>query len=434
MLQSVRLSSLMLCGVVSLASYGGRQPPSQLKVTPQPGQVIPGVFNITDMNAAYDGITVKSDGQRPAIAFTFFDWNRDGFSTDYPALQDFHDPLPGSEVSPLELAGRMADQQAVLAVAWDAVGYLYEHPDYATGNATRPIEFDDIFSGVYDDYIRTVARQIREFGEPIMLSPTAEFNSVGIYAFGEYGRDFIPQTFSAETTIHYGDPTLPDGPERVRDLYRHVIDIFNEENVNNVTWFMYSHTNYMNPAEVNPDEFESWDAMHPEFYYPGDDYMDWIGTSAYVSADDPTIDLEYAIQDAIDAFREFTDKPFFAAEFGVTTESDASRADRMATLFASEIPNIPELAAFAMADDILFEEYFTLPRLGNYQDELEVWYDEVVRNPYYAGTVGFEQIPSEWLPQEELLGIAVPEPSTLRLALGMVVLLASIRRVRSEGR
>ena len=28
---------------------------------------------------------------------------------------------------------------------------------------------------------------------------------------------------------HYGDPTLPDGPERIKDMYTHVIDLFEEE-------------------------------------------------------------------------------------------------------------------------------------------------------------------------------------------------------------
>ena len=37
-------------------------------------------------------------------------------------------------------------------------------------------------------------------------------------------------------TNGYGDPYFPDGPERFRDAYRHIIDLFRKEDVKNITW------------------------------------------------------------------------------------------------------------------------------------------------------------------------------------------------------
>ena len=418
-----------LAVILALFSMTSTNRAQSLKVAPQPGRVIPGVYNITDVNGAYDRMTVKSDGQRPPIAFTFFDWNSAGIDAPSPVLQDFNDPLPGSMVSPLELAGRMADQGAVLAVAWDAVGYIHEHPEYAKGTATRPVDFTDIFDGVYDDYIRTVARQIRDFGQPIMISPAAEFNAIGVYAFGDNGTTFLPDE-TDKITGNYGSDLWPDGPERVRDLYRHVIDIFHEEQADNVTWFMYSHTSYMNPAELDPNEIPAWDWLHPELYYPGDEYIDWVGNSAYISADDPKLDLEYAIGHAIDAFREFTDKPVFAPEFGVTSESGASRAARMAQLFGYEMQAVPELDAFAMADDLLFELFFDLARLGNHANELDVWNQVMWDNPYYAGTAGFQIVPEPNYSFDRPGSSTVPEPNSF----GLVYLLIAFRSFSSVAR
>jgi hypothetical protein len=69
----------------------------------------------------------------------------------------------------------------------------------------------------------------------------------------------------------YVDPALYDGTERFRDAYRHIIDLFNDEGVDNITWFF--HINVENDPQTN------WNKM--KNYYPGDNYIDWIGISVY---------------------------------------------------------------------------------------------------------------------------------------------------------
>lgn len=72
-------------------------------------------------------------------------------------------------------------------------------------------------------------------------------------------------------TAGYGDPAVPDGPERFRDAYRHVHDVIAAQGADDLTWFWH----------VNSGSFpaNSWNTYSA--YYPGDPYVDWIGVSDY---------------------------------------------------------------------------------------------------------------------------------------------------------
>ena len=75
-------------------------------------------------------------------------------------------------------------------------------------------------------------------------------------------------------TDGYGDPTYPDGPEKFRDAYKHLIDIANAQGVTNITWAMAYEGHP--PEELRQDPWNDY-----SYYYPGDDYIDWIGFSFY---------------------------------------------------------------------------------------------------------------------------------------------------------
>ncbi len=357
------------------------------KVVPDPGAVYAGLYRIGTLVEGYSEMTGASGGRTPGIVFTFHDWNKGGLLSEEPVLQTLRDPMEDDTISPLDYAEQISHDGSVLAIAWDAIGYFFEHPDYWTGGGVQPITYGEVFGGEFDEYIRTVAGQVKEFGKPIMLSPAAEFNSIGFASFGADGDQYILNAANDDLYSFYGDPTWPDGPERVRDLFRYVIDIFDEEGVENVTWFMYSHTGYMNPEELDESEKGLMFALHPFFYYPGDEYIDWIGTSAYVSNDDPALDLAYAIGAALDAFRLFTDKPYFIPEFGVIDAEGDSRAIRMRVLFDTEMPAFPDVRAWAFADAPLWAGYFDIPRLGNQPDEIPAWIESVWESGRYTNRI-----------------------------------------------
>lgn len=74
-------------------------------------------------------------------------------------------------------------------------------------------------------------------------------------------------------TAGYGDPLLADGPERFRDAYRHIVDVCRLAGADNITWFFH--------VDVGGSPGARWNGVAN--YYPGDDYVDWIGISDYGS-------------------------------------------------------------------------------------------------------------------------------------------------------
>ena len=120
-----------------------------------------------------------------------------------------------------------------------------------------------IIEGKFDPELSQWALGARKLGIPLML----EFA-------GEPNGDWFPWSGSENgggETTGYGDPSLPDGPERYRDAYRHIIDLFRAEGADKITWVLHLNSGSSPVA--------SWNRMAA--YYPGDDYIDWIGESAY---------------------------------------------------------------------------------------------------------------------------------------------------------
>jgi alpha-glucosidase (family GH31 glycosyl hydrolase) len=322
-----------------------------------------------------------SFGATPPIVFTFHNWNNAGPEVDEPVLQTFDAPVEGgSGLTVLEVARDLASRESVLAIAWDAIGYPTEDTAYFQGTPHVPISFHDILSGEYDDYIRSCARQIKSLGFPVMLSPFAEVNSTGWFTFGANER--TPLESVDDTRAYYGDPDHPDGPERIRDTYRHIVNIFREEQVDNVTWFLYTASGFMNPATLEANEVTVMDEFHPRYFYPGDDYVDWVGTSVYVVMDGEE-SLAYGLDHAISAYREVTGRPFIIPEFGVVAGLDQSRVLTLRALVETELP-LSGVSAFGFADSELYEQVFSIPRLVNRPDEASVWSTIVDDTNHYS--------------------------------------------------
>lgn len=165
--------------------------------------------------------------------------------------------------------------------------------------------------GDHDVALREWARQAKATPSPLLVTFGVEVNG-----------DWFPWNMrynGNQEKRGYGDPDVYDGYERFRDAYRHIINIFREEGVKNVTWFY--HVNCVWPTEkANP--ISSVDG-----YYPGDDYIDWIAISCYGSQDarNPfwwdmsfTFDPSYKLLE--DSRVIGKDKPIALMEFGVTED------------------------------------------------------------------------------------------------------------------
>ena len=119
----------------------------------------------------------------------------------------------------------------------------------------------DIIAGKWDDYIDKWGDAARAFGHPMIVSFCNEMNG-----------DWFPWS----GTFYGGDQwdaTVKNwkGPENFRRAYRHVVDRVRARGAKNIKW-MFHTNNYSYPMDT-------WNFAPA--YYPGSDYVDWLGMSVY---------------------------------------------------------------------------------------------------------------------------------------------------------
>ncbi len=163
-----------------------------------------------------------------------------------------------------------------------------------------------IIRGAFDSDFRQWAREAAAFGSPIIVEFGTEVNGQWFPWNGFWnGRGF---------PFFYGDPAEPNGPERFRDAYRHIVEIMREE-ASNITWVFHANN------EDWPDT--AWNRL--ENYYPGDDVVDWIGVSVYGAL--TPMDTEWPrFRDSMEAVYPrlaalSTDKPIAVLEFGAAAHN-----------------------------------------------------------------------------------------------------------------
>jgi len=127
----------------------------------------------------------------------------------------------------------------------------------------RTFSLKRILEGALDTELRSWARSARDFGTPLFVEFGTEANGQWFPWNGWWN--------GKEQRKSYGDPAYPDGPERFRDAYRHIIQTMRQEGAANIIWVF--HVNNGDNPQV------PWNRL--ENYYPGDDYIDCLGVSVY---------------------------------------------------------------------------------------------------------------------------------------------------------
>ena len=169
------------------------------------------------------------------------------------------------------------------------------------GNETF-FTLQNIISGQFDIDLRTWCSDARDFGTALLVEYGTEVNSDSFPWSGvENG---------AGAQGEYGDPNFPDGPERFQDAYRHIIQICRDAGAENITWVF--HLDSISYPNATWNRFEN--------YYPGDEWVDWIGISIYGTHTPMDIysgifreDME-GVHDRI--IKLTSTKPIIVAEFG----------------------------------------------------------------------------------------------------------------------
>jgi len=302
-----------------------------------------GLFASSNLNETMGSFSANT-GRSVPIVHMIIDWAQradDGTAE----LKTFTDSNPAIGNSVTQLIANLASEETVVAISWDPLAIDDLNPGVTRNQETPLIDVNSILSGDHDAYIRQVAQQVGDLDVPVMMSLFGESNIAAQLAYGADGTSYRDTV--SDLTGHYGDPTALDGPERVRDVFRHVIDLFNEEGASNVSWYMYLGSDYGEDPRNVPIEA----------IYPGDDYISWVGQSVYV---DSASELGKSLDVGYAAWGQVTNNPFFIPELGNKSTGGAE-----ITALLNGLAQYERIGAVTWTDFEEASSHYGLPRLGD---------------------------------------------------------------------
>jgi mannan endo-1,4-beta-mannosidase len=177
--------------------------------------------------------------------------------------------------------------------AWTAgeIPFLtWESRPLSDDTSTVDYSLANIIAGGFDTYLHKYASDIKANGLPLIIRFDQEMNG-NWYRWDEANPNYSNATGSFIAA------------------WRHVHDIFEEEGANSLVIWDWS-----------PNRIDNIRRMPSiDNYYPGDDYVDWVGMTGYYRPGDaaPTFDSTYSA--TLNALRSVApDKPILLSEVGAT--------------------------------------------------------------------------------------------------------------------
>jgi hypothetical protein len=214
-----------------------------------------------------DSIDHELAGKTPTFITVWAAWQNPG--------------APGKPLVPFGLAlneiaqvRKVVGEQGLLHLEWNLA---------LSSKENGGLTVRDVREGAADAYIRSYARDVRTYARPVLITPfVAEFNGTWWWAVSP---DMNP------------DLTTDDFVQ----AWRRVVDIFRAVGASNVSWAWI-----VNSYPQQNDE--------PVIaYYPGDNYVDWIGADIYDVSASHWLNGPYGMAVG-------HKKPFFLGEFGIRHE------------------------------------------------------------------------------------------------------------------
>jgi len=170
----------------------------------------------------------------------------------------------------------------------------------------------DIVSGRYDEMIRSRARGLRALGTPVILQWRWEMNRPNL----------APEIHS---------------PQDYVAAWRHLHEVFDQVGVDNVEWAWCPLSDALADLDYSA-------------YYPGDDWVDWIGANGYARSPTQTFAQVF---DSFFTWAEAVDKPILIGEFARPTDMGSADSLRRwlegASRTIAQHPSIKAVAYFESA-------------------------------------------------------------------------------------
>lgn len=234
-----------------------------------------------------------------------------------------------------------------------------------------PYPLDGIINGTYDNYIKSFANGAKTFAKPLFIRLGHEFNG-DWYTYGGANN-------GGGTLNGFGDPTKADGPERFIAAYKHVHDLFVGQGVTNIVW-IWCLNNGSSPTAA-------WNV--PEAYYPGDDYVDWIGFDGYNFGTSQTwsgwVDFRGIYYPLYTKFESYN-KPIMIGEYA-SVENGGNKADWIHYAYLYTHYSFPKIKAItwfhvAKTEGTVFTDW----RINSSTTSLTA-YQDAIADPYFLSSI-----------------------------------------------
>lgn len=245
---------------------------------------------------------------------------------------------------------------------------------YVEDKGPDRFSLENILAGCCDAYIDHWADQAKAYGNPLLVSWGLEMNGDWFPWSGYFNVPKQPSERDGRD--------MTAGPELFKKAFRYVVERVRSRGVDNILWGF--HANCLSYPR------EDWNTL--QSYYPGSDYVDWLGLSVYgkqFSQEEWTgfrtlMDAAYGQLCALDP-----KKPVVLAEWGIGEFPDAgNKALWLQEAFDALTHDYPRVKAavywherWRNADD----SYSNL-RVNSSVEALEV-YRKAMRNPYWVDDI-----------------------------------------------
>ena len=220
----------------------------------------------------------------------------------------------GEQAFPAKTIGIVAGYGAIPLIFWSP----WDKP-YAENAGPDRFNLPDILAGKWDTYIDQWADAARNYGKPLLVTWGLEMNGIWFPWSGYF--------YGGGKVIGKKDGrTFYAGPETVKKAYRYVVDRVRARKADNILWGFH-----MNNFAVPRD---SWNRMAN--YYPGANYVDWLGLSVYGKMSRPegwpsfTNVMESPYKEICQLDPQ---KPVILAEWGVGEFPPGDKAEFITTAF-----------------------------------------------------------------------------------------------------
>jgi len=149
---------------------------------------------------------------------------------------------------------------------YGAIPLLFWSPwdkPYAESKPPDQFGLNHILNGKWDAYIDQWAQDARTWGKPLLVAWGLEMNGTWFPWSGIF--------YGGGEKISAGNSTVYKGPDTFKKAYRYVVDRVRAKGATNIQWIF--HVNHTTLPKEKWNEFAA--------YYPGPEYVDWLGMSVY---------------------------------------------------------------------------------------------------------------------------------------------------------